>query len=102
MNGVNIPGPANSILTDHNKDTHDALGIAWTSLTGTPSSFSGQKGMIPRVNSGETALEFKHNAIPSTLVVAANNAKDKMRSDYSCDGAGDQVQINNAINALPA
>jgi len=96
-----IPGPIDSILTDHNKATHDALGIAWTSLTGTPSSFSGQKGMIPRVKSDETGLEFKHNAIPTTLVVAANDAKDKLRSDYACDGTGDQTEINNAINALP-
>ena len=96
-----IPGPIDSILTDHNKATHDALGIAWTSLTGTPSSFSGQKGMIPRVKSDETGLEFKHNAIPTTFVVAANDAKDKLRSDYACDGTADQTEINNAINALP-
>ncbi|RLI83638.1 MAG: hypothetical protein DRP01_08950 [Archaeoglobales archaeon] len=101
VNGINIPGPISSILTDHNKSVHDALGIAWTSLTGTPSSFSGQKGMIPRVSNDETSLEFKHNAVPSTLVVAANNAKDKLRSDYSCDGSSDQTEINNAINALP-
>ena len=97
-----IPGPINTILTDHNTSCHNALGISWTSLTGTPSSFSGQKGMIPRVNNSETALEFKHNAIPTTFVVAANDAKDKLRGDYSCDGTSDQTEINSAINNLPS
>lgn len=73
----------------------------WLALTDTPGSFSGQKGLLPRVNNGETALEFKNNAIPTTFVVAANDAKDKLRSDYQCDASADQTEINNAINALP-
>jgi len=39
-----------------------------------------------------------------TLVVAASDASDasKGRADYVCDGVNDEVQINAAINALPA
>lgn len=73
----------------------------WLGLTDTPAAFTGQKGLLPRVNTGETALEFKHNAIPTTFVVAANDAKDKLRSDYQCDASADQTEINNAITALP-
>ena len=39
--------------------------------------------------------------ISSTLTVAANDAKNKPRSDYQCDASSDQIEINNAINALP-
>lgn len=39
--------------------------------------------------------------ISSTLTVAANDAKNKPRSDYQCDASADQTEINNAINALP-
>ena len=73
----------------------------WLGLTDTPSAFTGQKGMLPRVNTGETALEFKHNAVSTTFVVAANDAKDKLRSDYVCNASADQTEINNAVNALP-
>lgn len=39
-----------------------------------------------------------------TLVVAASDASDasKGRADYVCDGVNDEVQINAAIDALPA
>jgi len=40
--------------------------------------------------------------VPVTLVVAANDSKDKTRADYQCDGVSDQVEINNAITTLPA
>lgn len=40
----------------------------------------------------------------ATLLVAASDALDRTRAqaDYICDGAADQVQINAALNALPA
>ena len=38
----------------------------------------------------------------ATLVVAASNSLDKYRADYVCDGTDDNVEIQNAINALPA
>jgi len=40
----------------------------------------------------------------ATLFVAANNALDRSRAqcDYLCDGVADDVQINQALNALPA
>ncbi|MBU4332050.1 right-handed parallel beta-helix repeat-containing protein [Patescibacteria group bacterium] len=37
-----------------------------------------------------------------TLIVAANDSNDKTRADYVCDGTDDEVQINQAISALPA
>lgn len=41
---------------------------------------------------------------PATLVVAANDttARGKASADYVCDGTDDQVQIQAAIDALPA
>lgn len=40
----------------------------------------------------------------ATLFVAANNALDRSRAqaDFLCDGIADDVQINEALNALPA
>lgn len=40
----------------------------------------------------------------ATLLVAANDALDRTRAqaDYICDGVADEVQINLALNALPA
>ncbi len=38
---------------------------------------------------------------PATLVVAAADSKNKHRADYVCDGEGDQLLINAAINNLP-
>ena len=37
----------------------------------------------------------------ATLVVAANDAKDPLRADYQCDGTDDQVEIQQALDALP-
>jgi hypothetical protein len=38
----------------------------------------------------------------STLVIAASDSPDKSSANYICDGVADQVQINAAIEALPA
>ncbi|GAI16405.1 unnamed protein product, partial [marine sediment metagenome] len=40
----------------------------------------------------------------ATLFVAANDALDRSRAqcDFLCDGIADDVQINEALNALPA
>ncbi len=37
-----------------------------------------------------------------TLIVAASNSLDTTNADYVCDGVADEVQINQAINDLPA
>jgi hypothetical protein len=37
----------------------------------------------------------------ATIVVAANNSKNKGGADYVCDGTADDVQIQAAIGALP-
>ncbi|MBA7536711.1 hypothetical protein ES705_28975 [subsurface metagenome] len=38
----------------------------------------------------------------ATFVVAASDSKHKYEADYRCDGTADGVQINAALNALPA
>ena len=38
----------------------------------------------------------------TTLTVAASDSKDKARADYVCDGVADNVEIQAAIDALPA
>lgn len=50
---------------------------------------------------GTTWENFTKSLRTSTLVIAAYNSKDKLRADYVCDGVGDQVEINQAINDLP-
>ena len=40
--------------------------------------------------------------VPTTLVVAASNSLDPSRADYQCDGVDDQIEIQAAIDALPA
>jgi len=37
-----------------------------------------------------------------TLVVAASDSKDTTNADYVCDGVNDQIEIQAAIDALPA
>lgn len=62
---------------------------------------------------GDTAsrVEFPGFIAPSgggaysrsaTLVVAASDSLDTTNADYFCDGTADEVQINEAIDALPA
>lgn len=38
----------------------------------------------------------------ATLIVAASDSLDTTNADYVCDGTADEVQINEAIDALPA
>lgn len=38
----------------------------------------------------------------SSFIVAASDSRDKARADYVCDGTADEVEINTAINDLPA
>lgn len=40
----------------------------------------------------------------ATYVIAASNSlyKSRVRADYVCDGTSDQMEINNAISALPS
>ena len=41
-------------------------------------------------------------AVPATLVVASAASLDPTRADYQCDGIADDVQIQAALDALPA
>ncbi len=38
----------------------------------------------------------------ATKIVAASNSLNKNKADYVCDGTADEVQINQALNALPS
>jgi len=38
----------------------------------------------------------------ATYIVAANNSVNKNKADYVCDGVADEVEINQALNALPS
>jgi len=40
--------------------------------------------------------------VPATLVVAASDSVDPTRADYQCDGIDDHVEIQAALDALPA
>ena len=40
--------------------------------------------------------------VAATLIVAANDSKDKNRADYECDGTDDHIQIQQALDALTA
>jgi parallel beta-helix repeat protein len=45
---------------------------------------------------GAVNIDLQQN----TLIIAAKNTPNKSSADYICDGIGDQVEINNAINKL--
>jgi len=51
---------------------------------------------------GAVSRGIKLNGGNSTIIVAASNSRLKTRADYVCDGTADEVQINQAINALPS
>lgn len=50
-----------------------------------------------------TSLDARFTKVrAATLVVSASDSKDTTHADYYCDGTADQVQINQAIAALPS
>ncbi len=49
---------------------------SWIGLTDTPSSFSAQAGRLPRVNAGETALEFVQQAAANNVIAATTGDSD--------------------------
>ncbi len=61
---------------------------------------SGDRGMHEDWNDGHVIDPENIPRRAATLIVAANNSLDKDRADYVCDGANDDVQINQAIQAL--
>ncbi|MBU1067881.1 right-handed parallel beta-helix repeat-containing protein [Patescibacteria group bacterium] len=65
------------------------------------SLFVGESGVFLDVNALTLEAPTGRNA---TLVVAASDASDlsKAQADYICDGAADDVEIQAAIDALPA
>jgi hypothetical protein len=72
-----------------NPSWEDAGGGTFLSLTDTPSSYSGVAFRIPRINSGETALEFVDNSIIGGIF-------NDVPSDYSSDG---EIVYTNGSNA---
>ena len=88
------------------KATEDGLEFGdvaskFTELTDAPSSYSGAAGKGVRVNTAEDGLEFAAVPRAATLVVAASDSKNPTDADKTCDGSGDEVEINAAIGELP-
>jgi len=46
--------------------------------------------------------EIRQNIRTATIVVAANDSLHKNMADYVCDGTADDVEIQAALDALPA
>jgi len=63
---------------------------------------SGDKGTHAEWNADHVIGDDDKPKNFTTLIVAASDSLDTTRADYVCDGIDDQVQINAAMNALPA
>jgi len=62
----------------------------------------GEKGYASEWNA-EHIFDDENRALRgSSFIVAASDSRDKERADYVCDGTADEVEINTAINNLPA
>ena len=66
------------------------------------SKSSGERGYADEWNAEHIITSDMTAKRSHTLIVAANDSKDKGRADYVCDGVADEVQINQAILALTA
>lgn len=78
---INLSMPSASGDVSNKQYVDDTAGVStFTSLTDTPASFSGQATKYPRVNAGETALEFSAGA-------TAAHASDHWH------GSGDQIDL---------
>jgi len=63
---------------------------------------TGEKGYATEWNA-EHIFDDENRALrEASFVIAASDSRDKERADYVCDGSADEVEINTAINALPA
>jgi len=61
----------------------------------------GERGTSAEWNAGHILDEGSGLGAACTLVVAASDSFDKSVADYVCDGVNDEVEINQALNALP-
>lgn len=63
---------------------------------------TGERGTHEEWNA-EHVFDDENRALRgASFVVAASDSRDKARADYVCDGVADEVEINTAINTLPA
>lgn len=62
----------------------------------------GDKGLSSEWNADHVVDDLSKPKNNVTLIVAAQDSMDPTRADYVCDGIDDDVQIQEAINALPA
>ena len=60
--------------------------------------------LLPSLAMAQGVGQLEPRSSAATLVVAASDstAKDKTNADYVCDGTDDHVQIQAALDALPA
>ena len=65
------------------------------------SKTTGEKGYASEWNADHTVTDPNTAKRSATLIVAANNSKDKERADYVCDGISDYAEIQQALNDLP-
>lgn len=82
--------------------------MADAKISALPSLITPSTGdQIPIVNAGATKQITVGNLLPpssTNILVAASNASEEFKScaDFQCTGSNDDVQIQAAINALPA
>jgi len=118
VDGVHIPNTIANILTDHNKQAHDSLGIDAATLGGSlPSAFelAANKGAPNGYASLDASALLPLTQLPTippakvedslggpTFLVAPSNSVNKDKADYICDGTADEVEIQAAVDALPS
>jgi len=71
-------------------------------ITHTAVKAFGDKGFSSEWNAAHTITDPQIPKRSDTLIVAASDSELRCVPDYTCDGTADQVEINQAIAALPA
>jgi parallel beta-helix repeat protein len=107
VTGKETPTGAQAKVDTHANKIDNPHGTTATQVGAIPTSDKGAvNGVASLDGSGKvpsTQLAITPSPRSVTLVVSASNssASGKASADYVCDGVSDEVEINNAINALP-
>jgi len=100
MPKVKVSGKGTTLPTGVQGDVLYNNGTLWTNLgAGTSGQFLQTLGAAANPQWATVATTYSRSC---TLTVAASNSLDIVNADYVCDGVADEVQINAALNALPA